>query len=105
MDFEYRQVIHRFLDHDLLTRVLVSFGSRRSLLVTKDRSESSDIKLDSGMVNNIVKDLIHLCPFGKQQIASEHGLEHGIDITKVSTLLVIQVQCQAQARGINPTPT
>ena len=104
MQLEDRQIIRRSLDrHFQLGRFLVPLAIFRAVLVAQDRLDRLQAQRSTTAVNQRMEHLIHLPADLENKVPAVFDLIVGVLIMKPALLLLIQIEREAQAGGINPT--
>jgi len=104
VQFEDRQIIRRFLDRDFPFRgLLLSLVVSRTALVAQDGSDRFQVQQHAAAVNQCWKDLIHMPADLEDQVATVLHLIVRVLVVKPAALLLLRVERETQAGGINPT--
>ena len=103
MDFEQRQVIHRFLDHDTPFRSSLLVGSGlQPATASENGFDPWHIPGSAGSVPQRLEGLLPLAPHWKQEIAAVLEWVDRILVAEAAGGLFFGIEGQAEA-GINPT--
>ena len=102
VDLEHRKIPDRPLDQDL--KSLVSHSPfARTFLAPQNGLDASYVKRGACAVDEGLKDLVHLAPSPKKEVAAVFPLIDRIGIVKSTTLALLGGQGKTQACRINPT--
>src|SRR5215472_16218530 len=103
-DLEDRQIIRRFLDHDLPTpsRAVLTVKGGPSL-VSQDGLEALDPQRRPTAVDHRLKHLLHSSAALKEQVAAVFALIDGVLVVKLAPFLLLLAEREAKASSVNPT--
>ena len=104
MDFEHRQIIDRFLDHDFdprqFTMPVTVVGT---VFMAKDGLERTNIKCNACALNDAIKHMIQNLSAREQQVPAQFRLKYRIRISDARFFLFGTLQGKTQAARVYPT--
>src|SRR5215472_14270206 len=103
-DLEDRQIIRRFLDHDLPTpgRAVLTVKGGPSL-VSQDGLDALNPQRGPTAVDHRLKHLLHSSAALKEQVAAVLALIDGVRVVEFAPLLLLPAKRETEAGGVNPT--
>src|SRR5215469_14913604 len=103
-DLEDRQIIRRFLDHDLPTpgRAVLTVKGGPSF-VSQDGLEALNPQRGPTAVDHRLKHLLHSSAALKEQVAAVLALIDGVRVVEFASLLLLPAERKTEAGGVNPT--
>jgi hypothetical protein len=101
VQLEHGQVVGRCLDRGLDGRS-VAAGAAGTLRGPEDGANPGHVQPGPGPVDHRVEDLLHPVAVGEDQVAAVFDLIDGEGVAETAALLLVEVEPEAQARGIDP---
>ena len=101
-DPEPAEPVPWFLDHDLLRRRAVLAVVMGPRLEPEQGPDRRDVQPGPGPVQDPVEQGLHLRPGSEQQVPGVLGLVDGVGVAEPAAFLLLEVQPEAQAGGVDP---
>ena len=102
VDLEQGEVPPRSLDHDCLSRRQVPTTVAGALADPEEGAQPRHVQPGTGPVHNGVEGALHRRAGGEDQVAAVLDLKDRVGVAKAAAVLLVQVEPEAQARGVDP---